>query len=798
MSISEQLHAANVPNFPCWTQQNPQTGRWNKGPAVPKGTSWADVARHPELYPSLNWAATVVGVPIPDGVLIIDLDRYKGVTREAVEAAVGVQLPWDRAFIQTTISGGEHYAFQCTWDVKQGDSLLGLPGFDTRTAGKGFICTGQGYTPAGPFGVAALGYPAALPEIPDAARVPLERHEPTIPTTPQALPQNVDVDQVAQALHYVDPGCPRAEWVRMGLALRSHFQDDETTGLALFGQWSAGEFWPNGTPENYVGEHIEGQWNSFKPEGGTTIATLFYRAIQSGWTPPSTFDTAAAFGTGAAAADTFDQLVERVRVSGGDVKQTPAILDEIRAAGCNSLQVALLAAELKNALKDAGVKDAQVGKSIDLLLVGRELPRQHPGTIPQAGQYLDDNTPLHPDAWAPMQTKGKDMKPKGTLRNFEIMLGAYGVSIEFDEIRKTLRMTGPTMPGAGVLHEEAALAYLDSLANLNEYPVPSVKSMIMPIANKHTVNPVAQYVQSAPWDGQDHVGQLWGQITLEPDEDTQFCETLFRKWLRGAYGIGTGYLDRWEFVMVLIDPNGGAGKTRFFSTLCPRNLQTDSVILDTSNKDSVKMAISYWLTELGELDGTFSRSDSARLKAFLSLQRDEMRLPYGRSYLEYPRRTAFFASVNETHFLIDPSDNRRFWGMKIADANHAHDVNLQQVWAQAAAEFHAGHIAHLTPNEDQILRMRNESFRSGSPIVDALGALTLTPGAPEDHKTVSEILALAGMSRPNKGDLNEAARWLRRAGFRETKRGGRRGFQASIEARTAAAFTPQVHEGGKV
>lgn len=789
MQIAEQLRAAGLSTFPCWVRYDPAKQRWDKGPSVPKGESWQDSARRPFNDPVLNWSSGVYGVPVPAGVLVLDLDTYKGVTREAVEQYLGCQLDWDRALIQQTIGGGEHYAFRCDWPARQikGEGLRGL---DTRAAGKGFIASGEGYTPVG-FGLFAMAYPQQLPALPDAARTVLEQTE---REAPAPLPDDDErnTDQVVQALRHIDPGTNRDEWVRVGLALRHYYHDDEPTGMDLFDRWSAGEYWHGGTPPNYVPEHIPHQWGSFKPEGATTIATLFYRAIQAGWVPPANFDTSGAFGGDSMDATAFQGLVERVRESGGDITQTADILGEIRASGCNSLQVALLAAELKNALKDAGIKDTHVGKLVDELLAVKPTTLQHPGATPQPGQHLDDNTPLHPSSWAPMQTKGKEMKPKGTLRNFEIMLQAYGVRIEFDEVGKTLRMTGPTMPGKGVLHEEAALSYLDSLANLNDYPTTTVRSMIMPVANKCTINPVSQWVQQAPWDGMDHVGHLWQQITLEEGEDAEFCELLFRKWLRGAYAIGTGLIDRWEHVIVLIDPNGGTGKTRFFSTFCPRELRTDSVILDTSNKDSVKMAISYWLTELGELDGTFSRSDSAKLKAFLSMEKDEMRLPYGRAYLEYPRRTAFFASVNETHFLIDPSDNRRFWGIRVAGVNHIHNVNMQQAWAQVAAEVAQGQVGHLTPQEDQVLRGRNEAFRTASPIADALSGLEMAAGGHNDHKTVTEILAIAGIGRPTKADLNEAARWLRRAGWREQRRAGRRGFCVTIEPLTAPAFKPAV------
>jgi len=386
MPIAEQLRAAGLFVFPCWVRRDDNKNRWDKGPAVPKGESWKLTSYRPVNDPALDWSSGVVGVPIPARVLVLDVDTYKGATREAVEAYLGCSLPWGRAFIQRTIGGGEHYAFKCDWDARQLQND-GLKGLDTRAAGKGFICSGNGYTPVG-FGVFAMAHPDTLPEIPDAARSVLEV-VPVPPAPPGPLPEHTtdDDQQVIEALHHIDPGCDRAEWVRIGLALRHQYHDEPDTGLDIFDRWSAGEYWAGGTPENYVPEHVPNQWGSFKPEGGTTIATLFYRALQSGWTPPATFDTASAFGPGAAPAAVFDGLVERVQESGGDVKQTATIVEEIKAAGCNALQVALLAAELKNALKDAGIKDKAVVEHIDALLRTRL-----PSAPDQPGVYGKNDT----------------------------------------------------------------------------------------------------------------------------------------------------------------------------------------------------------------------------------------------------------------------------------------------------------------------------------------------------------------------------------------------------------------------
>ncbi|RUM53253.1 MAG: virulence-associated E family protein, partial [Methylococcus sp.] len=50
--------------------------------------------------------------------------------------------------------------------------------------------------------------------------------------------------------------------------------------------------------------------------------------------------------------------------------------------------------------------------------------------------------------------------------------------------------------------------------------------------------------------------------------------------------------------------------------------------LSLGNKDTEIKAISYWITELGELDSTFKQSDISKLKAFTRKTDDVIRLPY--------------------------------------------------------------------------------------------------------------------------------------------------------------------------
>lgn len=381
-NLALQLYAAGLGVFPC---------RADKAPAVPKGADWRELAR---LQPDIHrWSSGVIGLPVPPGTVILDLDTYKGVTREQVDTALGCRLPWDSALIQHTQNGGQHYAFAVDWPVLQDSDLLGVTGFDTRVAGKGYICAGDGYTPAG-FGLFGLMHPENLPQLPEVCRAALE-HRPAEPSTPAVLPEgNKDVNTIRQALAHLNPGCSRGEWLRVGLALRHQFHDDGSTGMAVFDEWSRGALTATGEPpENYSAETMQHQWSSFKPEGGITIATLFYSAIGAGWAPPAGIDTSAAFGGTAASSGQFDTLIDRITELGGNPKSTNDLIAAVQALACNELQRGILLATLHRELKDAGLLTKEVRKQLEGKRPARPQGEYGKNHTENAAAFIDTHYP---------------------------------------------------------------------------------------------------------------------------------------------------------------------------------------------------------------------------------------------------------------------------------------------------------------------------------------------------------------------------------------------------------------------
>ena len=372
MQLAHQLKAAGVDSFPCAVNYNYGKGKWEKHPLTVNRESWAATAERPIDDPAVLWAGcTVLGIPVPAGVVVIDLDTYRpGCTTDTADMLFGAQLPWAQALIQTTISGGSHYAFRLpTWDVRQGSNIGGPgSGVDTRVAERGFICSGEGYGQAAPFGVMRLAHPESLPILPEACRPLLEQ-----PATEQ--PQRAelsdsddrDIDTVKLALAHIDPN-ERDTWRDIGFALKHYFHDDEETGFALWDAWSSGEYGTEDCPASYAAETQRPQWSSFRAvrEGAmVTIGTLFHMALRGGWVPPARFDTSTAFGGGAAPVETFNALISRILEEGADSRKTEELMTAITTSGCNEIQALLLRNELKAVMRSAKILDKDLAAVID-------------------------------------------------------------------------------------------------------------------------------------------------------------------------------------------------------------------------------------------------------------------------------------------------------------------------------------------------------------------------------------------------------------------------------------------------
>ncbi|RDS80903.1 hypothetical protein DWU98_12930 [Dyella monticola] len=394
-------------------------------------------------------------------------------------------------------------------------------------------------------------------------------------------------------------------------------------------------------------------------------------------------------------------------------------------------------------------------------------------TSTRGGTDVHRLRPVDRMSWPDLSDSGR---PQDTVVNMRHMLRHYAFTVRYDTIRKRMDIEYPGMIASIENQQSVALAAVRSLCAKNSLPKQDVAEHLIHIGNmpENVWNPIAEFIRSRPWDGCSRFGALLDTVQIRPEYDRDLFAVLLRRWLISAVAAAlkpAGFMSKGVLVF-----QGGqsVGKTSWFRSLVPeemRDLIKVDAMIDPQNKDTVISAISHWLVELGELDGTLRRADIARLKGFISQDCDQFRRPYSRAEDKAPRRTVFFASVNPEQFLADDTGNVRWWTVPVTGINYNHAIDMQQLWAEVATWYQAGERWWLDRDEEARLERLNGQHQVSDPIGELI---TLKYGdasasAPRTPMTATEVLLEIGYDRPTKANLNEAAKVLR-ALFGEAKR----------------------------
>lgn len=271
-----------VKAFPINLVYDSAKDKWNKRPAIPRGQDWHTYeSTKKEMAHAKN-----IGVIIPEGIVLIDVDTHKGVNISDIDAALGCKLDWANAHVQNTPSGGAHYAFTiptCV-TIRQGSDLLGVKGFDTRTSGNGWIATGDNYED-----LTFEGLPSALcddvwPELPSEAITTLLGKDQTVDNNDsddffaivQAQPlDNLTVDEVKVYLKTIQDDVNGYDtWLKVGLALYRQFEGQKL-GLQLWAKWSQAS-------DDYNEDELKAKWVNFATGNRSNPITFAYVIHRAG------------------------------------------------------------------------------------------------------------------------------------------------------------------------------------------------------------------------------------------------------------------------------------------------------------------------------------------------------------------------------------------------------------------------------------------------------------------------------------------------------------------------------------
>ena len=274
---------------------------------------------------------SLIGVVVPAGVIVLDVDAYKGVTTDQIDQALGCSLEWDCAELQETPRGGKHYAFAVPEgvDLTNGVDVFGVVGFDTRSAGKGYIATGDGYEPLGLCDTTQEmidelhngGWPELPAEALELLKSGSDKQGALIDSDDgdesmgllavvANTPLDLSREQVTEYMGKLDAAAAENsdQWLKIGMALY-HQSEGASWGWDLFDAFS------QRCPEKYDRAANLRRWKSFDNKGASGSPVTFASVIKM---------TGGAKPVGIAR-DAFAELKTQIEQAGDEVELEGAV-----------------------------------------------------------------------------------------------------------------------------------------------------------------------------------------------------------------------------------------------------------------------------------------------------------------------------------------------------------------------------------------------------------------------------------------------------------------------------------------
>lgn len=295
----------------------------------------------------------------------------------------------------------------------------------------------------------------------------------------------------------------------------------------------------------------------------------------------------------------------------------------------------------------------------------------------------------------------------------KLILKAIGVTIKINDMNGQTEVHGiPEKYGKNDLHNLLVTFVSDIAYKLSYKRVTSnvVQENLHVIASENHYHPVLSLLRESEWDNVDRLQTIYDILGLSDD-----CyQSLVKKWAIQTIAVLFNSEDTpvtAEGVLVL-QGKQGIGKTQFFRHLAIRDsFFKGGATLDMTNKDSLMSATKVWICELGEIDSTTKKEQSA-LKAFLTEQTDHYREPYARYEMVRPRRTSFCGTVNPKDYLRDETGNRRFWTIPVEKIDLEKIFELPsewyvQFWRQIFVMYKTNPKGYLLTEEEKDFINRN-------------------------------------------------------------------------------------------
>jgi len=302
-------------------------------------------------------------------------------------------------------------------------------------------------------------------------------------------------------------------------------------------------------------------------------------------------------------------------------------------------------------------------------------------------------------------------RPRFSIRHLESYLESIGANLRYNEITHETEIKGfDTEYSHEQIDSILAILIFDRIRNnFRDCTMANIQNFIQAIIIKNRYNPVLDALNITLWDQRSRLPEIHHILGIEDD----LSKVLVKKWFMQCVSLLHNSIDSpfgADGILVLTGDQG-IGKTSFFKKLGEPYFR-EGAYIDFRDKDTIRRATGCFICELGEIESTL-RSDIEKMKAFITRERDDYRLPYGRADVKHVRRTSFCGTCNSNEFLKDPTGNRRFWtvSVKNIDLDALSKLDVPQLWSEIyeMVKIEGLQAFRLKKDEQRLLNERNKA-----------------------------------------------------------------------------------------
>jgi predicted P-loop ATPase len=282
-------------------------------------------------------------------------------------------------------------------------------------------------------------------------------------------------------------------------------------------------------------------------------------------------------------------------------------------------------------------------------------------------------------------------------------------------------------------------------------------------AAKSSYHPIRDYLDSLTWDGEERLSTwLSKYLGAEPNKYHEaigwwFLLAMVRRIIQPGCKVDH---------MLVLEGEQGTMKSTACRTIAGDDYFSDN-LPDLETKDSSQHLRGKWLVEVAEMHA-FDRSETARLKSYITRQEERYRPPHARLEVVEPRMCVFIGTTNKSNYLKDETGGRRFWPVKTGTIDiEALKDDRDQLFAEAVKLVSDGYawwpdadfeLRYIKPQQDERYdadvwedRVRDwtdqqlSGFTTGS-VLSALG-IPSERHTKSDQNRVASILENLGWKR---------------------------------------------------